>query len=147
MCNLHEKDSTNFRKHNFFVKLITRRKRIKDALKKFREIGSFILVEKFISRNFCKKKNLKNHIHSAEYNVGIYSQHHAYWQKFRESKVFNKELLWQNIFSLRVNFWFYHTVLWNTEFLTIYSYVIDLQKNFSTHSKIRVICIEAFVFA
>ena len=37
-----------------------------------------------------------------------------FWQKFHESNVFTKEitkeLIWRNIFSVRVNFSFFHTV-------------------------------------
>ena len=33
-----------------------------------------------------------------------------FWQIFREINAFTKELIWRNIFSMRVNFAFFHTV-------------------------------------
>jgi len=49
---------------------------------------------------------------------------HFFGQKFRETNVFTKEiteeLIWRNIFLVRVNVSFYHTVSW--EITEIYSY-------------------------
>ena len=65
-------------------------------------------------------------VHSVEITE-IYS--HTYLSKFRENIIFIKEiteeLIWQNNFSVRVNFAFFHTVkfqLHNVEIMGIYSH-------------------------
>ena len=58
-----------------------------------------------------------------------------FWQKFRENDVFikeiTKELIWRNIFSVRVNFTFFYTVkctLWKCQKFTLT--IAFLGKNF-----------------
>ena len=63
------------------------------------------LFSKMLSRNFCQKcvkENFRN------FSLTLF------WQKFRETNIFTKEvtkeLISRNIFSVRENFLFFHTV-------------------------------------
>ena len=55
--------------------------------------------------------NYHTHCHSAVWKLREHrGQLWKFWQIFREINVFTKELIWRNIFSMRVTFAFFHTV-------------------------------------
>ena len=71
-----------------------------------------------LSRKFCKKSVRENfcHFHISYRYFNWYTVWKLlrfslthFWQKFRESNVFTKELIWGNIFFVRLNFSLFHT--------------------------------------
>ena len=75
--------------------------------KYFVKISSYLVWNVLISRKFCENVS-KVKLHTLwklqKFTLTLF------WQKFRETNVFTKEitkqLIWRNYFSVRVNFWF-----------------------------------------
>ena len=79
---------------------------------------------------------LVRHNFSFFYTAVIYNEHSMeimkftlilLCQKFRESNVFTKELIWRNIFSVRVKVSFSHTVMWklmNSSFTNLFTKIL-----------------------
>ena len=123
---------------NFYVKMITLNPHL---------FLSLILVNNNVKSNFLLNQTFslklvsRNIFHVSQCdNFGNSLSHIlakiSWKQRFFLLKkyVLTKEMIWRNIFSVRVNFWFYHTVCYHTVEITKFDlYSKTILKNFTVN--------------